>query len=382
MILDDGGDATLLVHKGVEFEKAGAVPDPSTADSEEFAVVLALLGAQPGRGPRPVDVDRQRHQGRHRGDHDRRAPAGRNGQEGRAPLPGHQRQRLGDQVEVRQQVRLPPLAGRRHQPRHRRADRRQGGRRLRLRRRRQRLRAVTRRPGRPRRRDRGRPHLRTPGRHGGLPGHHARGHPPRGRHHRHDDGQQGHHHGRAHGRHEAPGHRRQHRPLRQRDRHGRTGQDARDRAGEHQAAGGQVGLPRRPRHHHPVGGPPAEPGQRHRAPELRHVQLVHQPDHGADRAVHPDRPVRERRLRPAQAPRREGGPVAPRRARREAHHPHPGAGRLHRRPGRTAPTSPTPTGTERRQPSVAVAITVPLGDTTSAVRTAAGSTCSGAIHAP
>ena len=29
MILDDGGDATLLVHKGVEFEKAGAVPDPA-----------------------------------------------------------------------------------------------------------------------------------------------------------------------------------------------------------------------------------------------------------------------------------------------------------------------------------------------------------------
>jgi S-adenosylhomocysteine hydrolase len=40
MILDDGGDATLLVHKGVEFEKAGAVPDPDTADSEEFEVVL------------------------------------------------------------------------------------------------------------------------------------------------------------------------------------------------------------------------------------------------------------------------------------------------------------------------------------------------------
>ncbi|HEY3200151.1 MAG TPA: adenosylhomocysteinase, partial [Actinomycetes bacterium] len=41
MILDDGGDATLLVHKGVEYEKAGAVPDPSTAES---AVVLRLLG--------------------------------------------------------------------------------------------------------------------------------------------------------------------------------------------------------------------------------------------------------------------------------------------------------------------------------------------------
>ena len=42
-ILDDGGDATLLVHKGVEFEKAGAVPDATTADSEEFGYVLALL---------------------------------------------------------------------------------------------------------------------------------------------------------------------------------------------------------------------------------------------------------------------------------------------------------------------------------------------------
>jgi adenosylhomocysteinase len=44
MILDDGGDATLLVHKGVEFERAGTVPDPSTADNDEFAVVLGLLG--------------------------------------------------------------------------------------------------------------------------------------------------------------------------------------------------------------------------------------------------------------------------------------------------------------------------------------------------
>ena len=42
MILDDGGDATMLVHKGAEFERAGAVPDPGTADSEEFAIVLEL----------------------------------------------------------------------------------------------------------------------------------------------------------------------------------------------------------------------------------------------------------------------------------------------------------------------------------------------------
>ncbi|KJK53981.1 adenosylhomocysteinase, partial [Saccharothrix sp. ST-888] len=43
MILDDGGDATLLIHKGVEFQKAGRVPDPSTADNDEFRIVLELL---------------------------------------------------------------------------------------------------------------------------------------------------------------------------------------------------------------------------------------------------------------------------------------------------------------------------------------------------
>ena len=43
MLLDDGGDLTLLVHKGVEFEKAGKVPDPATADNEELRVVLQTL---------------------------------------------------------------------------------------------------------------------------------------------------------------------------------------------------------------------------------------------------------------------------------------------------------------------------------------------------
>jgi adenosylhomocysteinase len=43
MILDDGGDATLLVHKGVEYEAAGAVPDPAGADSNEMRIILELL---------------------------------------------------------------------------------------------------------------------------------------------------------------------------------------------------------------------------------------------------------------------------------------------------------------------------------------------------
>ncbi|NOX26743.1 MAG: adenosylhomocysteinase [Gammaproteobacteria bacterium] len=43
MILDDGGDATLLVHKGVEYSDAGAVPEPQADDAEEWKVILGVL---------------------------------------------------------------------------------------------------------------------------------------------------------------------------------------------------------------------------------------------------------------------------------------------------------------------------------------------------
>src|SRR5439155_19964271 len=43
LYLDDGGDATLLVHHGVEFKKAGSVPDPTDDDSDEYHEVLATL---------------------------------------------------------------------------------------------------------------------------------------------------------------------------------------------------------------------------------------------------------------------------------------------------------------------------------------------------
>ena len=182
MILDDGGDATLLVHKGIEYERTGTVPEPTDDDSEEWTVVLELLARTRGRGARAVDRHRQGHQGRHRGDHHRRAPALPDDGGRHAAVPGHQRQRLGDQVEVRQPLRLPPLAHRRHQPGHRRDDRRQGRARLRLRRRRQGLRRVAAGPGRPGDRHRDRPDQRAAGRHGGLPGRPARG---RARHRRH-----------------------------------------------------------------------------------------------------------------------------------------------------------------------------------------------------
>ena len=51
MILDDGGDATLLVHKGVEYEKAGAVPDPADADNEELRIILTQLQRSLSRTP-------------------------------------------------------------------------------------------------------------------------------------------------------------------------------------------------------------------------------------------------------------------------------------------------------------------------------------------
>jgi adenosylhomocysteinase len=43
MILDDGGDATVFVHKGAEYEAAGAVPSPAEGDSEEWRVILDRL---------------------------------------------------------------------------------------------------------------------------------------------------------------------------------------------------------------------------------------------------------------------------------------------------------------------------------------------------
>ncbi|MHB1433585.1 MAG: adenosylhomocysteinase [Streptosporangiaceae bacterium] len=52
MLLDDGGDATLLVHKGAEFEAAGAVPAETDDDTEEWRVVLAALRANLAADPR------------------------------------------------------------------------------------------------------------------------------------------------------------------------------------------------------------------------------------------------------------------------------------------------------------------------------------------
>ncbi|SIT88882.1 adenosylhomocysteinase [Microbacterium sp. RU33B] len=51
LILDDGGDATMLLHKGVEFEASGAVPDAAAGDNEEYRIVLDTLRASLARDP-------------------------------------------------------------------------------------------------------------------------------------------------------------------------------------------------------------------------------------------------------------------------------------------------------------------------------------------
>ncbi|CAN5911957.1 adenosylhomocysteinase [soil metagenome] len=51
MVLDDGGDATMLVHKGREYEVAGSVPEPTDDDSEEWTVVLRLLADSVAKEP-------------------------------------------------------------------------------------------------------------------------------------------------------------------------------------------------------------------------------------------------------------------------------------------------------------------------------------------
>jgi adenosylhomocysteinase len=125
--------------RAYEFEKAGKVPG---ARNHRQRRIQVILNSWPRRSSRPQALDQSRppiqgvseetttgvhrlyemQKGRH------------------APLPRHQRQRLRHQEQVRQPLRLPPLAGGRPDARHRRDAQRQSRRRLRLRRRRQGLR--------------------------------------------------------------------------------------------------------------------------------------------------------------------------------------------------------------------------------------------------
>ena len=109
MILDDGGDATLLMHLGMQAESNPGVIAKPTNEEEEvlFAAIRKRLKDKPGW----YTTDCQKHQRRHRGNHDRRASALSDGEGRPAVVSRHQRQRQRHQIEVRQSLRLPRVAG-------------------------------------------------------------------------------------------------------------------------------------------------------------------------------------------------------------------------------------------------------------------------------
>ena len=125
MILDDGGDATMYVLIGARVEAGENEPDREAGFGRRDLLLQADQEA-PGRLAGLVHQAARRHQGRDGRNHHGRQPPLSPGREEPAALPGDQRQRQRHQVEVRQQVWLQGIAGRRHPPRHRHHDGRQG----------------------------------------------------------------------------------------------------------------------------------------------------------------------------------------------------------------------------------------------------------------
>ncbi len=204
LVVDDGGDVTLLIHKGYELEEGDDwVNSPSGSHEEGGHQGFAEEG--PRRKPVHLPRDREGLARRFRGNDHGRASSLQAAQPGQAARPGVQRERHGDQVEVRQSLRLPPFAGGLHQPRARPDDRRQGGGGVRLRRRGQGQRAIAPRPGRAGHRHGGRSDQRLAGGDGRIRGHDGGRHPRPRRPVRDHDGQRRCHHHRAHGQDEGSG---------------------------------------------------------------------------------------------------------------------------------------------------------------------------------
>ena len=235
-IVDDGGDATLLLHKGVEFEKAGRVPafNPDK-EPEEWGVILDLLRAElkanPSRWTKVAaamrGVSEETTTGVHRLYQMMEA--------GTLLFPAIN---VNDSVT---KSKFDNIYGCRHSlidGLNRATDVMIGGKVAvvaGLRRGRQGLRAGAARAGLPRDRVRNRSDLRAAGCDGRVRGEAGRGRRVDRGHLRDRHGQPEHHHGRSHGADEAQCDHRQHRSLRQRDRHGRP-QEARHRAHPDQAA--------------------------------------------------------------------------------------------------------------------------------------------------
>ena len=206
MVVDDGGDVTLLLHKGYELEDGDDwVNTPS--DSHEESVIKALLKKINAETPYIFHeivkdwkgVSEETTTGVHR--------LYKLHQQGKLLVPAF------NVNDTATKSKFDNLYGCRHslvdshQPRHGPHDLRQGRGGLRLRRRGQGQRAIAARPGRAGHRHGDRPHQRPPGGDGRLRGVPHRGHARPRRHLRHHDGQRRCHHHRAHGEDEGSGRR-------------------------------------------------------------------------------------------------------------------------------------------------------------------------------
>ena len=174
LIVDDGGDATVMFHLGFQAEKDPNILDRPCANEDEAALykrLKAIRAADPTRWSRAArdlkGVSEETTTGVHR--------LYRMEKEGKLLIPAINVNDLRHEEQIRQSLRLPRIPPRRHQARHRRHDRRQGGRGLRLRRRRKGLRPEPPRHGSPSGRLRDRPHLRPAGGDGRLYGGRPRG---------------------------------------------------------------------------------------------------------------------------------------------------------------------------------------------------------------
>ncbi len=150
LVVDDGGDVTLLIHKGYELEERRQAGSTRLRGNHEEQVIKDLLKKVYAEDTQHWHKVVEGMARRFRRDDDRRAPALQDDGAGQAAGSGHQRERLGDQGEVRQPLRLPRVAGRRHQARDGRDGGGQGRGDLRLRRRGQGLVALAARHGRAR----------------------------------------------------------------------------------------------------------------------------------------------------------------------------------------------------------------------------------------
>jgi adenosylhomocysteinase len=105
MILDDGGDATMLMHLGQRAEKDISVLD--NPGSEEETILFAAIKAKLAVDPTWYSPQERPDHRRDRRNHHRRAPPERDERQGHPAVPRHQRERQRHQEQVRQPVRLP-----------------------------------------------------------------------------------------------------------------------------------------------------------------------------------------------------------------------------------------------------------------------------------